>query len=61
VKKKIRRYDRIYSSEEQVALIKDSTKTGKFTVHKVDRKNVTDFKNGGPNTKKQVLPTRCYG
>jgi hypothetical protein len=39
VKRKISRLDRIYSYEEQLAVIKHSVKTGKFTVNRVDGKN----------------------
>jgi hypothetical protein len=39
VKRKISRLDRIYSHEEQLAVIKHYVKTGEFTVNRVDGKN----------------------
>jgi len=52
VKRKINKLDRIHFHEEQLAVIKDSVKSGKFTVNRVDSKNSIRLKNGCPNTTK---------
>jgi hypothetical protein len=46
VKRTISRLDRIHFREEQLAVIKDSVKSGKFTVNRVDSKNNIRLKNG---------------
>jgi len=61
VKRKISTLDRIYSHEEQMAVIKDSVKTGKFTVNRVDSKNSVRLKKWWPkHYKHPVLPTNWY-
>jgi hypothetical protein len=52
VKRKISRLDRMHSHEEQLAVIKDSVKTGKFTVNRFDSKNSIHLKNSCPNITK---------
>jgi UDP-N-acetylglucosamine enolpyruvyl transferase len=52
VKRKISRLGKIHSHEEQLAVIKDSVKTAKFTVNRVDSKNNIRLKNVCPNTTK---------
>ena len=62
VKRRLRREDRIYTQDEYVNLIQGSSKTAKFAVHKVDGKEIIDFKKWWPQYyKKQVLSDRCFG
>jgi len=62
VKRKISRLDRIHSHEVQSAVIKDSSKTGKFTVNRIDSKNSIRLKKWWhKHYKNPVLPTSYYG
>ncbi|KAL1516149.1 hypothetical protein ABEB36_000068 [Hypothenemus hampei] len=53
IKRKIRKMDRIYTLDEYVQLILDSSRTGRFSVEKVETNNILSFKSWWPKKYKK--------